>query len=97
MFIHICMYMYMYTCTYSVMCIVWVHTLLSHASLYTVGHGRSEGDRVHVETVDSYVQDIIHRVELMKSDYPHLPCILMGHSMVHTYTFGATMSERILH
>ena len=47
-----------------------------------VGHGRSEGDRVHVEDVDTYVQDAIRHVELMKNKYPHLPCILMGHSMV---------------
>ena len=81
-----------------VLCIVYysvyntyIHVLHNVHSMYvyiivtcTVGHGRSEGDRVHVETMDSYVQDIIHRVELMKSDYPHLPCILMGHSMVHT-------------
>lgn len=46
-----------------------------------VGHGQSEGDRVHVEDVDTYVQDVIHHVELMKNEYPHLPCILMGHSM----------------
>ena len=48
-----------------------------------VGHGRSEGERVHVEDVDTYVQDVIHHVELMKNKYPHLPCILMGHSMVN--------------
>ena len=47
-----------------------------------VGHGHSEGERVHVEDVDTYVQDVIHHVELMKNKYPHLPCILIGHSMV---------------
>ena len=36
-----------------------------------------------VEDVDTYVQDVIHHVELMKNKYPHLPCILIGHSMVH--------------
>ena len=47
----------------------------------TVGHGRSEGERVHVEDVDSYVQDVIRHVEHMKGEYPNLPCILLGHSM----------------
>ena len=47
-----------------------------------VGHGNSEGERVHVEDVDTYVKDVIHHVELMKNKYPHLPCILIGHSMV---------------
>ena len=53
---------------------------------YVVGHGQSEGDRVHVEDIDTYVQDIIHHVELMKNNYPHLPCIIMGHSMVNWHT-----------
>ena len=51
--------------------------------MYIVGHGRSEGERVDVENIDTYVQDVIHHVELMKNKYPHLPCILMGHSMVY--------------
>jgi pimeloyl-ACP methyl ester carboxylesterase len=35
-----------------------------------------------VENIDTYVQDVINHVELMKSKYPpHLPYILMGHSM----------------
>ena len=37
---------------------------------------------MHVEDIDVYVQDVIQHVELMKNKYPHLPCILMGHSMV---------------
>ena len=36
---------------------------------------------MHVESVDTYVQDVIHHVELMKKEYPGLPCILLGHSM----------------
>ena len=36
---------------------------------------------MHVENVDTYVQDVIHHVELMKKEYPGLPCILLGHSM----------------
>ena len=42
---------------------------------------------MHVEDGDTYVQDVIHHVELMKNKYPHLPCILMGHSMVYTCTY----------
>ena len=34
-----------------------------------------------MESVDTYVQDVIHHVELMKKEYPSLPCILLGHSM----------------
>jgi len=48
----------------------------------SVGHGRSEGDRVHVETFDTYVLDVIQHVEKMKREYSDIPCLLMGHSMV---------------
>ena len=37
---------------------------------------------MYVEDIDTYVQDVIAHVELMKNRYPQLPCILMGHSMV---------------
>ena len=53
--------------------------------LSSVGHGRSEGDRVHVETFDTYVQDVIQHVERMKQEHPDVPCLLMGHSMVSTH------------
>ena len=72
--VHISKYVYMYH-----------HVLACAHEIHVVGHGRSEGDRVYVEDIDTYVQDVIHHVELMKSDYPHLPCILMGHSMVHAH------------
>ena len=48
----------------------------------TVGHGRSEGDRVHVETFDTYTDDVIEHVERKMAEYPDIPCLLMGHSMV---------------
>ena len=48
----------------------------------TVGHGRSEGDRVHVETFHTYVLDVIQHVERMKREHSDIPCFLMGHSMV---------------
>jgi len=47
-----------------------------------VGHGRSEGDRVHVETFNTYTADVIQHVERKKGEYPDVPCLLMGHSMV---------------
>jgi len=46
-----------------------------------VGHGRSEGDRVHVETFNTYTADVIQHVERKKEEYPDVPCLLMGHSM----------------
>ncbi len=46
-----------------------------------VGHGQSEGDRVHIECYEQYVQDIIQTIEETKSQFATLPCYLMGHSM----------------
>lgn len=46
-----------------------------------VGHGRSEGERVHVEAFQTYVDDVIHHMEVMRSKHPDIPCLLMGHSM----------------
>ena len=56
--------------------------LITSSSIVAVGHGRSEGDRVHVETMDTYVMDVIQHVEIMKKQYPDLPSFIMGHSMV---------------
>eukprot|EP00731_Ephydatia_muelleri_P001145 Em0001g1145a len=46
-----------------------------------VGNGRSQGDRVYVETFNTYVQDVVRHVEDMKAQYPGVPSMLMGHSM----------------
>lgn len=46
-----------------------------------VGHGRSEGKRVYVETVDEYVDDVIHHAKLIQEKYPGLAHFIVGHSM----------------
>lgn len=46
-----------------------------------VGHGQSEGERVYIDSVDTYVQDVVQHIVEMKKRYPDLPCLLMGHSM----------------
>ena len=48
----------------------------------TVGHGKSEGDRVHINNFRTYCDDVIQHVEDTKAEYPDLPCFLMGHSNV---------------
>lgn len=46
-----------------------------------VGHGNSQGDRVHVESFDTYVQDIVSHIEDTKKQYSSVPSMLLGHSM----------------
>lgn len=46
-----------------------------------VGHGRSEGVRGYVETVDDYVEDVLRHCDDVRSGHPGLPCFLVGHSM----------------
>ena len=47
-----------------------------------VGHGLSEGDRVHIDTIETYARDVIQHVERLKVQHPTLPVFLFGHSMV---------------
>lgn len=55
---------------------------LSVYSLDHAGHGRSEGDRMHTETFDHYVQDAAQRAQDMADDLPKgLPLYLLGHSV----------------
>ncbi len=48
----------------------------------SVGHGHSEGDRVHVDDVKTYPDDIKQHADLIRKDYPDIPLFLLGHSMV---------------
>ena len=59
-----------------------VQSYVPNALNIAVGHGRSEGDRAHIEHYGQYVQDVIQTIEETKKQFPELPCYLMGHSMV---------------
>ena len=50
----------------------------------SVGHGRSEGIRIDIDSFDSYVQDIVSYMTDMKQQFPSLPLFYMGHSLVCT-------------
>lgn len=45
------------------------------------GHGRSDGDRVFIETFDDYVSDLAAAISLAADRHPGLPVVLIGHSM----------------
>ena len=51
-------------------------------SFHIVGHGRSEGLRCFVSTAAEYVDDVLKHVAMLREEYPHLPCYIVGHSMV---------------
>ncbi|KAK2721648.1 monoglyceride lipase-like [Artemia franciscana] len=46
-----------------------------------IGHGLSDGERVHVDVVDEYVVDVFIHYDEMKMLYPDLPRFAVGHSM----------------
>ncbi|XP_022258446.1 monoglyceride lipase-like, partial [Limulus polyphemus] len=46
-----------------------------------VGHGRSEGPRTLIGSIDDCVQDVLHHVDLVKVMYPGCPVFLLGNSM----------------
>ena len=45
------------------------------------GHGRSEGRRAYIESVEEFVSDVIRHSVEVKAEYPGLPMFLYGHSM----------------
>ena len=50
--------------------------------LFIVGHGKSDGDRVHIEDFQIYVRDVIQHIEMLKAEYGNIPFFLLGHSKV---------------
>jgi alpha-beta hydrolase superfamily lysophospholipase len=46
-----------------------------------LGHGHSEGDRVHMERVDDLVADLHTVADRARADHPELPLVALGHSM----------------
>jgi len=44
----------------------------------------SDGHRVHVESIDDYVNDILNHIQLMREEHPQIPIFAVGHSMVRS-------------
>ena len=55
---------------------------LSVGAVFAVGHGMSEGDRMHVNEFSDYVRDVVQHLEIIHKKYPDSPIFLLGHSMV---------------
>lgn len=45
------------------------------------GHGKSGGQRGHVNDFDDFLKDIDLLLEAARRDYPDIPCFLYGHSL----------------
>lgn len=58
-----------------------------------VGHGRSEGVRGHIESVDDYVVDVLKHCDDVRAGHPGLPCFIIGHSMGGMITIKAAMAR----
>ena len=63
-------------------------------ALSIVGHGNSQGDRVHVDSFNTYVQDVVRHIEDMNKQHPEVPSMLLGHSMVSCYYHVLCLSTR---
>ena len=59
-------------------CFAYLHL----SNVTTVGHGRSGGERVMIDTFDTFVDDIFAHLDEVKKVYPDIPVYLFGHSMV---------------
>ncbi len=46
-----------------------------------IGHGKSDGKRVYIESVDQYVDDVYLHCAEMRRRYPGAPLFAVGHSM----------------
>lgn len=54
-------------------CYVFAH---DHA-----GHGRSEGPRARIKSVDTYVDDALTHIDMRRTQFPNKPVYLIGYSM----------------
>lgn len=59
-----------------------------------IGHGQSDGKRVYADSVDEYVEDIVHHCKIMKNDYyPDIPLFIIGHSMGGMIALRTTLNH----
>ncbi|XP_070193242.1 monoglyceride lipase-like isoform X2 [Littorina saxatilis] len=72
--------------------------LLKEAGCYVfahdhVGHGQSEGDRMHVEDFHEYVRDCFHHFDQVAEQFPNVPKFAIGHSMGGAITIISAMER----
>nr|AUD55855.1 monoacylglycerol lipase [Hirudo verbana] len=65
-------------------------TVFSHDH---VGHGESEGTRVHIDDFSFYCDDVVAHVKKIKERHVNLPCFIIGHSMGGTVAIIAALKN----
>ncbi len=64
-------------------------------SIYSMdhrGHGRSEGQRGHVNRFSEYVEDLNTMIQLIRTENPEAPLIVFGHSMGGVIAYQYTLN-----
>ena len=57
-----------------------------------VGHGKSGGERVQINTIDHYVVDMTNHCKLVQAKFPGRPLFLVGHSMGGMIALSAALA-----
>lgn len=91
-----CGYCIYVVCTSTYVICLYVCTYVVFYVCCLVGHGRSDGDRVHIEDFQIYARDIIQHIEILKDKYGNIPFFLLGHSMVSYMYYAILCSTKCL-
>ena len=51
---------------------------------FSVGHGRSEGERAQIQDFSHYVRDVFTHIDQVAAENTGIPIFMFGHSMVST-------------
>lgn len=59
-----------------------------------IGHGKSDGKRAYIESVDHFTEDVIQHCTLIKEEHPTLKMFIVGHSMGGMITIRAALKHK---
>ncbi len=61
------------------------------------GHGKTEGEKGHIDSFDQFIEDTDQLVNLARNDLPALPIYMLGHSMggLITFSYGLKYKDKL--